>query len=424
MFIELNDTLKTIVNTPGVADPVFELHPLQLSGYLEAAWEVWRKLGEGSLDLVNKPAATAARAAVPALGIVDEPFSDVQRGDPLNIAGAVDAALRARDPNLWVDGRRIPLEVNRAVRETLQRLLNPRGQQGAIASVPWSHLMYAYLIENTRVYEIFERVLQGALFDESLGTLSDVSLRFLRTTEDLFFRDGNSSLVASITSRLRPDDRAIRRNAYQRMFGIDLNHGAADGGAYSYPRAAVANSDFVRVLQELLRELWRAFINVRNSSGPNTTDAEAIKELISKLRIMMNERRLTENGRANLAREEFVAVSTMGWFHLAVASDTEIVDDLRARSDQPEDRLRKLGERVNLPAHGKARSFFFLARDLPPLLREIEESFWDAPASNVALLFDPGLANSFASRTVQIINHWSLATGVDLKSVPVAAGLR
>jgi hypothetical protein len=432
MFIELNAILKEIMKNPPVADPVFELHPLQISGYLEAIWEAWRKIDEEVIAAGDRTAFAdpgvardaSARAVVPALGTVGWSSSDPD-GFELHIGAALEAVLKARDPLLGSGGSRAPLDVHGAVRQLLNRKLTSKTSGGRVhVGVPWSHLMYAYLIENTRIYEIFERVLREALFDENLGALSDVTFRFVRTTEDLFFRPGNSSLIASITSSIRPDARATRRNAYQRMFGIDLNHGGADGGPYDYPRATAANSEFVRMLQELLRELWRASINARNSSGPNTTDPDAIRELVSKLRIMMNERRLSENGRANLAREEFVAVATMGWFHLAVASDNDVVDDLRARSDQREDRLRKIGERVKLPAHGKSRSFFALSDDLPPFLREIEEGLWDGSGANVNLLFDPEAAGSVALRTLRIVNHWSIATGVDLKSVPVTAGAR
>src|SRR5207244_2902717 len=98
----------------------------------------------------------------------------------------------------------------------------------------WLHLIYAYLIENTRVVDIARRILHGAIHDETFGPLSEDSHRWLRTSEDFFFRDGTSSLIQSITSWVRPDHGATRRNAYYRMFGMDLNHGRAEGGAYDY----------------------------------------------------------------------------------------------------------------------------------------------------------------------------------------------
>ncbi|HET9315005.1 MAG TPA: hypothetical protein VFQ51_05420, partial [Vicinamibacteria bacterium] len=326
---------------------------------------------------------------------------------------SVLALLRSRDGGIGPVPR-TAFDVATVVTTVLTKMLTPGFR---FIAAPWKHLKYAYLIENTRAYDIQAKVIQWALTDEAFGTLSDESFRWLRLTEDMFFRDGIGSLVSSITSTLRPDIRATRRNAYQRMFGIDLNHGAADGGAYPYTKAQTANNDFVRTLQDLLRELWRGFVNARNDSGPRTTDDSNISELILKLKTMMTARRLSGNGgRVNLSREEFVAVATMEWFELTVASDTAIVSDLKATGDQREDRLRNLGERVKLPYHGKSRSFFQLADALPVFLREIEDGDWD-DQTRVPLLYDPAATGNVSTRTTTIINHWSLATGVDLKDL-------
>ena len=429
MFAELNQELKKGITHRG--DPIFELHPAQIMGFLEAVWELWRRLDEDSLttppgSAYSTTAAaasstrptllsdTTARAKVVGLGNVDRKAGS--KGEALQLSDAVVALLRSRDPGFGAHPHP-ELKVVEAVTTVLNKMLT-LGVRGFI-SAPWKHLKYAYLVENTRSYDIQAKVIQWALTDEAFGTLSDESFRWLRLTEDLFFRDGITSLVSSITSTLRPDIRATRRNAYQRMFGIDLNHGAAEGGAYPYVKAQTANADFVRTLQDLLRELWRGFINARNDSGPRTTDDSNIRELLVKLKTMMTARRLSGGvggGRANLSREEFVAVITMEWFELTVASNTSIVVDLKATGDEREDRLRNLGERVKLPSHGKSRSFFKLADSLPQFLREIEEGDWDDPRP-VDQLYDLDETGNVASRTTDIINHWSLATGVDLKDL-------
>jgi hypothetical protein len=425
MFAELNEQLKTQLAAQGqnplTADPVFELHPLQLQGFLEAVWEVWRRLDEGSLLVPPGPVSPgSADATVVALGTVERELNDSGRPE-LFFSDPILALLRSRDPGLGAlppSGRvRLALDVEQAARAVLERLLVSAAGKHMIT--PWPHLMYAYLVENTRAFEILAKVVQGSLTDEPFGALSEPSFRWLRLTEDLFFRDGASSLITSTTSLLRPDPRGTRRNAYQRLFGIDLNHGAQDGGAYPYTRAQVANADFVRTLQELLREAWLGVVNARNISGPRATDDANIEELLRKLQLMLSERRLSgSGGRANLAREEFVAVATLEWFELAVKSNTSIVVDLKANADEREDRLRKLGERVQLPYHGRSRSFFELSGTLPVFLREIEEGDWATPRP-VAQLYDDTLAGNVAARTKAIINHWSIATGVDLKSVAV-----
>src|ERR1044071_830239 len=98
----------------------------------------------------------------------------------------------------------------------------------------WDHLIYAYMIENTRVYEIFRRVLHEFLHGEVLGVPTPEAQGWLRNTEELFYRDPPPFSITTITSHIRADLRASRRNAYQRMFGMDLNHGADDGQPYPY----------------------------------------------------------------------------------------------------------------------------------------------------------------------------------------------
>jgi hypothetical protein len=423
MFRELNDQLKLQIPSYS-GDPIFELHPAQLYGWMEAVWEMWRRLDEGSLASAHAaPSKTSAKATVVALGTVDRRSPGRDAAHVPVIGDPILALLRSRDAGLGALPNRLPLDVEGAARVVLEQMFRAGARKHA--TTPWLHLMYAYLIENTRVFEVMAKLLQGSLSDEPFGALSDRSFRWMRLTEELFFREGPASLVGSITSWLRPDIRATRRNAYQRMFGIDLNHGAADGGAYPYTKALVANGDFVKMLQELLRELWRGFVNARNTSGARSTDDANIEELLSKLQTMMTARRLSGGiggglaGRANLAREEFVAVSTLEWFEMAVDADSPIVADLKANGDEPEDRLRQLGERVKLASHGRSRSFFQLASRLPFLLREIEEGDWKVRP--IVELYDPTVANTSSSRTTEIINHWSIATGVDLKSVPVAS---
>ena len=123
------------------------------------------------------------------------------------------------------------------------------------------------MVENTRVYEIFRRVLEEYAYGERLGVPSDEGQRWLRTTEQLFYRDNPPFQIYTLASWIRPDIRAVRRNAYHRLFGIDLNHGTDDNRPYPYPRAAAANTEFSATFEELLREVWRAIENVRNQVG-------------------------------------------------------------------------------------------------------------------------------------------------------------
>jgi hypothetical protein len=268
------------------------------------------------------------------------------------------------------------------------------------------------MVENTRVFEVFRRVLEEYAYGERLGVPSAEGQQWLRTTEALFYRDNPPFQIYALASWVRPDIRAVRRNAYHRMFGLDLNHGTDDNRPYPYPRAAAANADFARTFEELLREDWRALENVRNLSGPNPTDVSTIVNLVRALYDMLRVRRQDQG---SLGRDELLHVSTLSWFHLTLSYDTPIVRDLKAEATSPAERLQKIGERVGLPAHSRAYSYFILADAMSLLLRELEVGTFNT-AGGAAALFTP---NAFQAAIQETIAHWSIATGRDVKARPV-----
>ena len=203
---------------------------------------------------------------------------------------------------------------------------------GASCGVTWDHLIYAYMIENTRIYEIFRRVVHEFLHGEKLGVPGSAeSQRWLRTTEELFYRDPPPFFITAVTGYTRPDIHATRRNAYQRMFGMDLNHGTDDNKPYLYVKAEAANTEFVSTFEEFLREVWVGIENFNNTSGANPKDDAKIADLAKKLHDMLRTRRET----GNLSREEFDFVSMLSWFHLTVDSDLPIIQDLGRRPRAP-----------------------------------------------------------------------------------------
>jgi hypothetical protein len=119
-----------------------------------------------------------------------------------------------------------------------------------------------------------------------------------------------------------------------------------------------------------------------------------------------------QNG--NLAREEFFHTAMMSWFHLTLESDTPIVVDLKANAANAVERLRKIGERVGIAPHPKARNFFELAEPASSLLRFVElERFSDAATASV--LFDLTPVNRVREDALVVINHWAIGTGRNLK---------
>jgi len=291
----------------------------------------------------------------------------------------------------------------------------PVPRDAAPLRFPWDHLIYAYMIENTRIYEIFRRVLHELLHGEKLGTPIPESVAWLRTTEELFYADSAPFTISNTMSHIRPDHRATRRNAYQRMFGMDLNHGADDGKPYSYLKAEAANTDFVSTFEEFLREVWVGMTYVTATSSSNPTDDSKIAELVGKLFNMLRSRR--QNG--NLSREEYVAVTTMSWFHLTLEFDSAIVKSLRAEASGVEQRLFKIAERVALPAHGLSKNFFDVADPISRILIQIESGEFNSPSA-VRGLYTP-TASPTESDMRTIITHWTAITGRDVKARKVAA---
>lgn len=357
------------------AENLFRLHPSELAALLELAWEfrIW-----------NSDSFRAQKNYQ--LGHPNR-RSDISELPPYLLNLFRNFANNNRDKFMTKDG----LGLNR-----------------------WDHLIYAYLIENTRIYEIFRRVLYEYRHGEKLGVPLASAQHWLRNTEELFFRDPAPFSIYSVVSYVRPDQGASRRNAYQRMFGMDLNHGMDDGKPYPYVKPETANREFVSTWEEFLREVWIGISNATNTSGSKPTDDAAIANLARRLHDMLRTRRT--NG--NLSREEFWFVSMMSWFHLTLEFNSPIVVSLRAEGSREEERLKKIAERIQLPAHAKSYYFFRLADPMSRILIQIETGTYDDPAAAPAL-YSPGSPVEDDMRL--LVTYWSFATGRNMKSksVPV-----
>jgi hypothetical protein len=358
------------------ADLIFQLHPADLVGLLEVAWD--RRQARGRLG------------------------SPTRRSDFASLEHTFlwGGALASTPPSTSS-----PFQPN--IGPILTSL---RGSTG----VQHDHLIYAYMIENTRIKSIMQKVVSEFLHGEKLGPPSTATQGWLRTTEQLFFRDPPPFFVTSVHSDIRPDADATRRNAYQRMFGMDLNHGTADNKPYPYTRAETANKEFAGTFEELLREVWVGIIHVTNTSGTKPTDDNKLLDLVAKLEEMLIARRI--NG--NLSREEFTFVCMMSWFHMTVEQDTQVVVDLKAQATNEEQRLFKIAQLVGAPAHGLSGSYFELADEISRVLLLIESGFFAANPTAIVGFYTPGNPLEEAMRT--IITHWSVISGRDIKSGKVA----
>lgn len=390
-------TLARLLNDPTLSNPsagyspkVFEIHPYQLSQWLEATW-TWNNtvaewLGSVSPYLGNP-------GIVSALGLPESPDAVLTHG-----------FLRSGIPQL---AAQVP-------RFTLAPDLAPGQNLAHGVGLPWEHAAYALIIESTGVYEILAEVTRRYVVGETLEPPSQQTQQWVRATEELFFRDPPLFHITGTASQFRPDTRITRRNLYWRLLGMDLPHPLppaypAPGREQPWKRdIGVANTRFHELWLELLRQVWIGYENVTNTSGANPTDPAYIAEVCRYLKDMLDMRRL--NGQ--LAREEFVAVSQLSWFHLTVESDTPLIVDLRAQGSDPYDRLVKIGERVGMKASPRSWELFQIADLVSTVLRFIELRSFDSSAQAETLY----KGNTTLQRDmIRIIDLWEMATGDSIK---------
>ena len=276
-------------------------------------------------------------------------------------------------------------------------------------------MIYGYMIENTRICDVFRRVLQEYHHGEKLGHPQNDTQLWLRNTEELFFRDTSPFSIMSVTSSIRPDHAAIRRNAYMRLFGMDLNHGTIENKPYIYVKADASNNEFVRTFEEYIREVWTGMVYV-NTTSQHPIDNQKIVTLASNMQNMLMSRR--ENG--NLSREEFAIVSMMSWFHMTVEWENpgilSVITDLKAEASGPEQRLFKIAQRVGVPAHGLSKSYFDIADAISRMLTAIEMGYFDI--AHVPQLYTQGFLPEADMRS--IITNWSIISGRDMKAGKVS----
>jgi len=383
---------------PGVtpADRVFAIHPLQLSRWLEEMWANggivdWESLGP---DPLHDPLVIARNRIPP--GVLSGLPSGIG-----NNAGVVTTAPFGFDPP------------------------PPAGTAplGSVQPQPWDHLIYAYLVESTGIFEILGEVVRRYVVGETLPTPSSEALSWVRSTEQLFFRDPPLFGIVGVASQLRPDEAVNRRNAYRRMFGIDLPHSikGVEGQPWSRDIGDATNERFLELWNELLRQVWLAIEHERNTSGANPTDSSYIGYLCQALGEMLQMRRR----KGMLSREEFAYVTMLSWFHLTVEYDSALVDTLSATAGargNPSDRLALVGARVGMSPSRQSRELFELANTLSGLFWLIELGKFNS-GTTAELLYKINTPPSGIAKAMnRIIDLWQSATGQRVKDV--AVGIR
>lgn len=309
---------------------------------------------------------------------------------------------------------------------------------------PPYHLIFAYLLENTRLVQIMERLIHLYQHDELLGiagpsnTNNQLAFQWIMNTENLFFKSLSNNSYRNISSSIRPSPEGTRRNAYQRLFGMDLAFGDAGDLSttnFAYHKAKTANAQFIVVFEQFLSEIWQAYINVRNTSGANTTDYQRLVDLATKLRQMLLARRgvdatieCQQYRMMNLSKEEYSSVVMMTWMFYIISDNTSpLVQFLACQANTAAERLANIGRKVGIPSHKKSQGLFDMAASMATILRQIE--FGTFESSGITLWIQGTIESqtplgSAAATPEQsdalrdlliVINNWEKTTGHPIK---------
>lgn len=389
MFRALAAHVNAPNTTEAEANAVLSVYPLQLSRFLDEVWAAGGFTDTSWTTLLNRPVpiGNIAKSQTPA-DLLTTLASGVKP-----ISGAATQPYTA-----------------------------PTQFSTIIGNAPlWDHLMYAYLIEATGIFEIFADVVRRYVVGETLPIPSADSVAWVRSTEELFFRDPPLfSASGALTSQLRPEAAVNRRNAYWRMFGLDLPHAigrGVSGQPWKHDVGPTINSRFLELWNELLRQVWLGYENDTNSSGAKPTDPSYVAYLCQTLSEMLKLRR--QGGM--LAREEFAFVSMMSWFHLTVEYDTSIVVDLKSTAGpggNAADRLAAIGARVGIAPSRQSRELFELADLVSNVLWAIELGLFNS-SPQAEMLYRHAVPNAISTSLNRIVDLWQSATGERVKDLAV-----
>lgn len=293
------------------------------------------------------------------------------------------------------------------------------------------HLIYAYLIESTGIYDIFREVLKTYNTSEDrLDAPTRPSQQFWRNTEYVAYSNSLPTTVWYLPGTTRFDETALRRSVYWRMFGADILHFGDSSQSVSYPKPELANLhsgdssqsvshpkpelanvDFFSTFEAFLHHAWCAIANRKNTTGRDDTSISAIAELAGQL----NHALLTRRGNGNLSREEFRAVLVMEWLHTATRFPP-VISELLASGQGSEQTLFKIAARVDMKAHPKSKQLFELAPRFSALLKGIELGTFN-DCRGVQLLLNHGPLLCLVD---EVITLYEIAFGRNLRDAPLS----
>jgi hypothetical protein len=344
----------------------------------------------------------------PATGLLDEGRAEaLLQAHPLELTALVESVWRehaapALPTAAW------PRAMTERILADFQSGL-PRG----LADTRWDHIIYAYMIENTRIFDIFRKVSELYQSGEQLPIPGPASQRFWFSANSLIFSSPPPMTVWSISGK-HPDEEAQRMALYQWMLGLDLLHAAEIRQMHPYKPPVGSNVDFLANFEAFVRETWRGIVNSRRLGAANDTNYRTIA---SRARRIHDEMR-TRRRHGNLSREEFRAVSVMSLLELAVSFDSSVVRDLNASAGSPGERLSLIAKQVGIAAHPKSNALFEISPPFSALLRLIEQGEFNQVREAEMLCTNPQ-SRDYRELVEVVIGFYADAMDEDLTAPPV-----
>lgn len=279
---------------------------------------------------------------------------------------------------------------------------------------PFNHLGYSFLLENTKIFEIFHKIMELYINGETLTHPTIEAARWLQNTTKLMFNDEPIYSNFLVTNKISTSEDTSRRNSYKRLFGADLSHGNSQN--QNYPKSNINNDDFFRVYEEFLKLSWIGQAEYTNTSGTNYTESERIKTLADDLKSMLLSRRTVEN---SLENYEFLDLSTIEfkshlrsmWFYHAISYNSPIIKEMSCEGTSAFDRLQKMGSKVGINCHSKTSSFMELAPLFGFWCRSLELDMIDD--GYISSMLTPQTAPH--KHVTAMINLYEATTGKDIK---------
>lgn len=362
-----NSFQDTLSNDPSPeyidgANRLFQLHPTELYALLESAWSFRVKENRQPGHPGNKTTL---------------------RGLPDDLLGLFD--------NNWQNGSIFVSQVAAG---------NP-----CTGHSLWDHLIYAYVIESTQVYKVFQKLIENYAKGDFEINLQPAVLQWLHNTETLWFADPPVLSSFNFVSKARPDIMLTRLGSYYRFFGFSL----PGEEQLPYYKAKSAHLNYRRSFERFAEEIWIGIENEANVTGRRPIDDAAIAFSAYE----MQKNFLSQRNNGDITKQEFFFVSMMAWFHLSLEYNSPIVQAFGINEQSPAQRLFALANIVGVPANGLSENLFRLGDNMSLLLTLIETGVFNDEL-NVPALYEDN--SPLANMMKQIIFNYSHVSGNNLKA--------